>query len=435
MKLNRKGFTLVELLVTIVIVGLVVGLSVFGIVSLVKNSESKTITINESNIKEAARIYSSEASSDSWKSNDEYDAFCITVGELMNKGLLNKDDDIKGIYTRDSFAIVKRNKITLAVDNVEMVTEDINNEYNEICTGQVLKEEDYTKPVLGTSVSYTDRIEIPFTSGSADSGVKNYSCLYGEYSSNINKEGIVEGNTCVLDGLKNNKDYYVLIYMNTNRGSSVLAEGTRDYKTKDFKDTQFTTNSNYVNIQYDSSNIIGNKYYYFKSNVNTRSLSEVEKCTMKNNIFNCSDSSNDVEKDVWYRTINSNVKLDYSELNDKFNIVTKICDKSNNCHDNSKSFNVYNVKFYRNGASSIDGDTADYVEKNCIGDINGCNITSPSITAQTGYSVVGWNTSSTATSSSWDVGTSKDINSDMDYYAIINKNKKFTRETCNKKRE
>ena len=41
--MNRKGFTLVGLLVTIAIISLVVGLSVFGIVNLVRNSENKTI--------------------------------------------------------------------------------------------------------------------------------------------------------------------------------------------------------------------------------------------------------------------------------------------------------------------------------------------------------------------------------------------------------
>ena len=47
----------------------------------------------------------------------------------------------------------------------------------------------------------------------------------------------------------------------------------------------------------------------------------------------------------------------------------------------------------------------------------GCSITSTSI-ARTGYTIYGWNTSSSAETSSWDVGTSRIISSSATYYAI-----------------
>ena len=213
MKLNRKGFTLVELLVTIVIVGLVVGLSVFGIVKLVGDAESKTSTISIKNMLEAARIYSAEADSSSWKKNVDNEAFCVTIGELMNNGLLDKNASINGGYKKEDYVIVKRNNITLAIESEKMIAiDDFDDKNNELCTGQVITET-LTKPELKTPVKYTDRIEIPFDGGTADSGVKNYSCLYGVSSSNVNREGIIEGNKCILDGIKNNSDYYVLIYI------------------------------------------------------------------------------------------------------------------------------------------------------------------------------------------------------------------------------
>ena len=73
MRLNRKGFTLVELLVTIVVVGLVVGLSTFGVIRLIKSSEEEVVVLSENNLKEAARIYSTEASNDSWKKKVDYE--------------------------------------------------------------------------------------------------------------------------------------------------------------------------------------------------------------------------------------------------------------------------------------------------------------------------------------------------------------------------
>ena len=51
---------------------------------------------------------------------------------------------------------------------------------------------------------------------------------------------------------------------------------------------------------------------------------------------------------------------------------------------------------------------------------SGCSITAPSIT-RSGWTIVGWNTSSSATSSAWNVGATKTIGSDTTYYAITSK--------------
>ena len=115
MKLNKKGFTLVELLVTIVIVSLVIALSAFGIIKAIGNSKDKAGHISEASLFEAARIYSSESSSDSWKNAEDFEAFCVTVGELMNKGIIDKNAS----NDKNDFIIVKRNKITFAVEKEE----------------------------------------------------------------------------------------------------------------------------------------------------------------------------------------------------------------------------------------------------------------------------------------------------------------------------
>ena len=49
-----------------------------------------------------------------------------------------------------------------------------------------------------------------------------------------------------------------------------------------------------------------------------------------------------------------------------------------------------------------------------------CSVTSPTI-SRTGFTVVGWNTSSGCTTSQWDAGKSKSFSSDAKYYAITNK--------------
>ena len=189
MRLNRKGFTLVELLVTIVIVGLVIGISTYGIITAINSSENKSKTISLKNIKEAASIYSGEAGSSSWKNADGYDAFCVTIGELMNKGLLDSNAKIKGEVDQNTFVMVKKNKVTLAIEGEDIVGE-LGTEENKICTGQVLAPgEDITRPKITGSTRYTDQIIINFNAGNAkyqgNNSSVSYTCLYGDSSACI----------------------------------------------------------------------------------------------------------------------------------------------------------------------------------------------------------------------------------------------------------
>ena len=241
MKLNKKGFTLIELLVTIVIVGLVIGLSAYGIVKVIKNTENEKSTLSESSIKEAARIYSGEADSGSWKDSDDYELFCVTIGELINKGLLEKNTGIGNGFTKDNYVVVKRNKFTLAIEKEELSVKDDAN-YN-ICISQiVMPSEDIIKiPEITTSTSYTDKIEISFNDGSAvyngEESKTSYRCLYGVSSSLVNREGIIDKNKSILNGLKHNSDYYAVIYMDTNHGSTVASGEPQEILTTDFVNT------------------------------------------------------------------------------------------------------------------------------------------------------------------------------------------------------
>lgn len=92
-------------------------------------------------------------------------------------------------------------------------------------------------------------------------------------------------------------------------------------------------------------------------------------------------------------------------------------------------YDKYTINFNKNNASSI-GETSRsciVAPKNNASDTNtlSCSVTSPSITAPSGYSVVGWNTNKDATSSQWKSGDVKTITKNDNgttYYAIIKKN-------------
>ena len=51
MKLNRKGYRLIELLAVILIIGLVLGFSTYGIINAINSSKEKATTLSENSIK------------------------------------------------------------------------------------------------------------------------------------------------------------------------------------------------------------------------------------------------------------------------------------------------------------------------------------------------------------------------------------------------
>ena len=60
MKLNNRGFTLVELLATIVIFAIVAGLGAFSVTAIIKNSKQKNYELLVKNIKDAAEVFYQE---------------------------------------------------------------------------------------------------------------------------------------------------------------------------------------------------------------------------------------------------------------------------------------------------------------------------------------------------------------------------------------
>ena len=87
------------------------------------------------------------------------------------------------------------------------------------------------------------------------------------------------------------------------------------------------------------------------------------------------------------------------------------------------------VTFYRNGAASItpsggSASTATSLTQKCTirNSATNCSITSPTITASSNTpTVLGWNISSSSTSSSWSQSTSKTFTANASYYAITKK--------------
>ena len=435
MKLNRKGYTLIELLAVILIIGLILGFSTYGIINAFNTSKNKSLTISINSIKEAAETYATEKNDDSsyWLDITDKDNkyFCTTIEELMNKGLLDKKANIKSKdFDIHSYVLVKKNKVTFVNSNAEILTKDKANsdDYN-VCMGNIVNEEVKDYPKLDNGTSYTDEIHIPFTDANTNPSSTMFDkvCMYGDSSANIKEIGVIEGNTCKLQGLKQNEKYYLRVCMKTSR-ESYLCSNTESRNTKVIKKPTYTLSSNTLTIKYNNANINGEAKYYFKSTVKGTSNINVNRCTLSNNIFTCDKpTTTNIEKDTWYQSssnqITSNqINISYTTTG-KAKVTARTVDKSNNYSESTKDFtiNKYTITFIKEPADKIGGEASNII-KSCYA-ISGqsCSITSPTI-EKTGYTIIGWNTNKNATTSTWNINTSKSISSSATYYPILKAN-------------
>ena len=93
-KLNKKGFTLVELIATIVVLSLVVSISAYAITNIINSAKEKNYDLLIKNIKDASETYYQEC-----KYSNNTGITCndtVTLQELVNYGYL------KGNGTKDN---------------------------------------------------------------------------------------------------------------------------------------------------------------------------------------------------------------------------------------------------------------------------------------------------------------------------------------------
>ena len=440
MKLNRKGYTLIELLAVILIISLIIALSIFGIIKAINSSKEKAATLSEKSIKEAAETYATEKNDDSsyWLditdkniADKENKYFCITIEELMNKGLLDKKANIESKdFDIHSYVLVKKNKVTMVNSKAEILTEDkANSDGYKVCMGNIVNEEVTDYPKLDNGTSYTDEIHVQFTDAKTNpsSTMSDKVCMYGDSSANIKETGVIEDNTCKLQGLKQNEKYYLRVCMKTSRGS-YLCSNTESRNTKVIKKPTYTLSSNTLTIKYNNANINGEAKYYFKSTVKGTSNINVNRCTLSNNIFTCDKpTTTNIEKNTWYQSssnqITSNqINISYTTTG-KAKVTARTVDKSNNYSESTKDFtiNKYTITFNKGTADKIGGGTIN-ITKSCYA-ISGqsCSITSPTI-EKTGYTIIGWNINKNATTSTWNINSSKSISSSATYYPILKAN-------------
>ena len=425
-KINNKGFTLIELLAIIAITAIILGVGTYGIVDLVTKSKEKGSLISKTSIEESASLYADEAGDSLWidPGSGNYKYYCITIEELINKGIIKKNAKLPKGIDKSNYVSVKKNKVTFVKNDPVILDRnaDVNSTDYKVCTGNKFEEDVSKLPEFTGNKSRTDSLEVSFNDGKAESDIKDKWCQYDTTSSISGDKNIIvldsKANSCNIKNLTNKTLYYVRICMSTVRGST-MCSGTNSYSTADFINPEFSTKDDTITIKYKDDNV-KEPYHYFKSNVNGNSDKNVSECTLgSDNKFTCSGSTSNITKDKWYKVNENEVKITYKDNEIKNGDITaRIMDGTGNYKDNDKKFNLYRIVFKKGNADKINNGTND-ITNICLNDIDKkCSIKSPSI-SKDGYTIVGWNIDSSASSSIWKANTSKDIDGSNTYYPII----------------
>ena len=153
MKIKNKGFSLVELLVAIAIIGLISGVAGFFIITTINNSKEKSNKIAINNMKTSANTYIKEYYDEVvWKVNgtNNLNESCISIQTLVSKGYLSKNvleesETQKSIILTkdDNNTIIKETIIDTDCDSYEQIVDiptkkDICNDLSYNGSGQQL---------------------------------------------------------------------------------------------------------------------------------------------------------------------------------------------------------------------------------------------------------------------------------------------------------
>mgnify|MGYP004566600861 CR=1 FL=1 len=121
---KKNGFTLVELLSTILILGVIFSISIYLVVKNINDAKNNTELITYNNIKSAAKVYNDEVAS-YWNVKDEYEYSCISLGNMIEIGyfdenIINKSDK----FSKDTMLKVVRDKDSKVIKETSFSFED-----------------------------------------------------------------------------------------------------------------------------------------------------------------------------------------------------------------------------------------------------------------------------------------------------------------------
>ena len=405
--MNKKGFTLIELLIVIAIIALIISISIYAVLGVVKSAREKTYQITLNNIESKISSYVTENNDKLFyvtNENNSYEYQCITVQNLIDYGYLDNnvinskisdDENVKA----DNYIYIERNPSTKAVTKNKYI-EDGNIIYNNICGRAVSATGDIvytTAPIMDDWSKYKDiTITYRLNNISNTNMINDYNYNY-EYSSDnyevLNDNGMVK---------------IIRIHENGNMYADI--KGKSDNKLLTSKNLVVTKIDNIgptVTSDYSGDNIvtrtvtvpllvtdigIGVDYDSFTLDDIVVTIGE----TVVNSGITLTKGNNG----------NYSLKIDNTELDGKVKITIaedKVFDKLQNGNElieinTDITFNnVYKITFNANGGT-LNGTSPLYTKYNRnIAYTNNTFTTTANIptVSKTGYTFNGWYTKST----------------------------------------
>ena len=313
-KINNKGFTLIELLAIIAIIAIILGIGTYGIVNLVNKSKEKSSLISETSIKKSASLYANEANDNLWvdPGSGDYKYYCITIDELINKGIIKKNAKLPDNINKSNYISIKKDKVSLVNSEPVILGDDadVNSNDYKVCVNKETEENNlYT-------ISYN-----------ANGG----SNAPGDQSK-------IENKSISLSSSKPTRTGYTFVNWNTKKdgsGTTYKAGASYNGNANLTLYAQWRINKVYIKLDANGGSVRGSTTY--------------GSCMTNNNLIGCSWNS---PKELFH-TIDYGDSLDSAGLanynNPEYLYITKdgyfayaseawICDSNSGCSTVGKTF-------------------------------------------------------------------------------------------------
>lgn len=434
---NNKGFTLIELIATILVLALILGITIYVALNVIKKGKEKTYNITKNEVETNADNYLTENNQRLFYliKDEDTEYQCITVENLIDYGYLDNDvtksliDEHQNVKPSD-YVYIERDINTKAITKTEYV--DDGSDYLEVCPKAVSALGDIiitTNPSKDKWSKYKDitiiyklknlndqRKLIDYSFNHSYTGVSSYDENSDTFLNNTKtKHVVVTSNGTLLTDIKNNGVEIVSKGLEINKIDTigpVITKGT------------YTNNKARHTLTYPlvvTDNGSGVDYNSFTK----------EDIIVKINNTTINDYSLKHDGDGKYSlTVNSdlyNGKLTLTIPRDK--VFDMVIDESKNGNseitiDTNVTFdNTYIITYNMNGGTgTIPNTTYVYAESGTI------NLTSSKPT-RTGYTFLGWSENKNAKAATYasNATYNKNIKKDVTLYAIW---KDVTNPTC-----
>lgn len=408
--LNRKGFTLIELLATLTIMSVVLSITLFIAIDIIGKSKEKSYQVTKNNIEEAAKDYFNENSNKLFfqslgAGSNEYQ--CITVQNLIDTGyfdnqITNSPISASKTVLPEDYIYMERNSNTKAITKSVYVDTD-GSGYDIYCNSAINAKGNIAFSIEPSGWSKSKNITISYQVRNT-LNLEDYRNSYKYIVKTTEKKSNNNTSSPTIVTVDENGTIYASITDIVN--SKVIKTNSQDITkidvvgpviTYEYTGSSSVKGSVTIPIKVSDYGIGLDKSTFTKDDIIVK-VGGIKLDTIELKKSSKSDNESSDTKYYYYDLIiNSTLNGDVSVVIDGDNIFDKLGNSATVGKLSLLTFNnVYNIEYEKGSNVTSIGKTTD----SCTIDpsTGSCNVILPSITAKTGYKVVGWNVKKGSTS-------------------------------------